>query len=84
MNYELVMLVSRLRKVERLEDLGEVKGLAESMMRKAKNEAILTLMTVAEELGDQEVLDSVDELKRYLKTVLKAGDEKNERKCNRN
>ena len=84
MNYELVMLVSRLRKVERLEDLGEVKGLAESMMRKAKNEAILTLMTVAEELGDQEVLGSVDELKRYLKTVLKAGDEKNERKCNRN
>ena len=44
----------------------------ETLLRQKKNEAILTIMTVAEELGDSEILDSVDKMKEYLQTVLVA------------
>ncbi len=76
MNYELVLLVSRLRAAKTPDDYERIKELAESMIRKAKNESILMLMTVAEELGDQEILDGIDDLKRYLKTVVKATEKK--------
>lgn len=71
MNYDLITLVSKLRHVETLEQLNEVKELAETFMRKEKNTAILTLMAVAEELGDEEILSSVEKLREYLKTVIK-------------
>lgn len=71
MNYDLITLVAKLRTVDSLDQLNDVKALGESMMRKEKNYAILTLMAVAEELGDRELLDSVEKLKEYLKTILK-------------
>lgn len=71
MNYDLITLVSKLRHVESVEDLSSVKDLAESFMRKEKNNAILTLMAVAEELGEEEILDSVDELRSYLEKLVK-------------
>lgn len=70
MNYDLITLVGKLRHVENLEQLNEVKDLAESFMRKEKNSAILTLMAVAEELGSEEILSSVDKLRDYLKSII--------------
>ena len=40
------------------------------MLRQKKNEALLTIMTVAEELGDSEILNSIDKMKDYLQSVL--------------
>ncbi|MBR2373420.1 MAG: hypothetical protein IKA87_04240 [Lentisphaeria bacterium] len=71
MNYDLITLASRLRKVETIEQLAEVKTLAESFMTREKNYALLTLLAVAEEFGDQEVVDSVDRLHKHLNEVLK-------------
>ena len=66
MNYDLLMLASKVRKVETLEQLEEVKKDAEAFMRREKNYAILTLMTVAEEFGEEEVLKNLDKLRIYI------------------
>lgn len=71
MNYDLITLVSKLRSVENPEQLAEVKALGETMLRREKNYALLTLMAVAEECGDAEILGSVDKLREYLGSVLK-------------
>lgn len=71
MDYDMITLVSKLRNVKSMEELSEVRELGESFVRKQKNYAILTLMAVAEELGDAEILNSVDNLKSYLKGILK-------------
>lgn len=71
MDYDMITLVSKLRSVKSMEELSEVRELGESFVRKQKNYAILTLMAVAEELGDAEILNSVDNLKSYLKGILK-------------
>jgi hypothetical protein len=72
MGTELISLMSRLRKVKNMDDVKQVQEYGETLLRQKKNEAILTIMTVAEELGDSEILDSVDKMKEYLQTVLVA------------
>ena len=70
MDTELIFLMSKLRKVQTMEDLKQVKEYGESLLRQKKNEALLTIMTVAEELGDSEILKSIDKMKDYLQSVL--------------
>ena len=72
MGTELISLMSRLRKVKNMDDVKQVQEYGETLLRQKKNEAILTIMTVAEELGNSEILDSVDKMKEYLQTVLVA------------
>lgn len=71
MNYDLLMLVSKLRKVETMEQLAEVKEDADAIMRREKNYAILTLMAVAEEFGEDEVVKNLDKLRTYLSDLGK-------------
>ena len=70
MDTELIFLLSKLRKVQTMEELKQVKEYGESLLRQKKNEALLTIMTVAEELGDSEILKSIDKMKDYLQSVL--------------
>ena len=79
MNYDLITLVSKLRQVETLEQLKEVKELAESFMRREKNFALLTLMAVGEELGEEEIAEPLEKLHRHLRGLeddLKKDDKK--------
>ena len=66
MNYDLLSFASKVRKVENMEQLKELKEQAEALIRREKNFALLTLMTVAEELGEQEVTDSLERLRLLL------------------
>ena len=70
MNYELLMLASQLRKVENLEQLAEMKKTADAIMQREKNYAILTLITVAEELGDEDIIGTIEKLRSHLKNIL--------------
>lgn len=79
MNYDLITLVSKLRQVETLEQLKEVRELAESFMRREKNFALLTLMAVGEELGEEEIAEPLEKLHRHLRSLeedLKSGGKK--------
>ncbi|MBR7138967.1 MAG: hypothetical protein IKD44_05430 [Lentisphaeria bacterium] len=69
MNYDLVVLASKLRRVENPEQLRDVKELAETFLRREKNYALLTLMTVAEELGEKEITDTLDKLRELMKEI---------------
>lgn len=66
MNYDLLSFASKVRKVENMEQLKELKEQAEALIRREKNFALLTLMTVAEELGESEVTDSLERLRLLL------------------
>ena len=66
MNYDLIMLAGKLRQVEKLDQLQEVKDLAETLMRREKNYALLTLMAVAEEFGEKEITETLDKLRSHL------------------
>lgn len=69
MNYDLIALVGKLRQVENLEQLQEVKDLAENYLRREKNYALLTLMAVAEELGEDEISGTLDKLRAHLSNL---------------
>jgi hypothetical protein len=71
MNYDLVVLVSKLRQVKDLEQLQEVKDLAETFLRREKNYALLTLMAVANELGEEEITGTLDKLRSHLSEITK-------------
>ena len=71
MNYDLVVLVSKLRQVKDLEQLQEVKDLAETFLRREKNYALLTLMAVANELGEEEITGTLDKLRSHLSKITK-------------
>ena len=71
MNYDLFVLASKLRKVENLEQLQEIKEFAESLMNREKNYAILTLLAVAEELGEEELIRTLDRLRSHMDNMLK-------------
>ena len=71
MNYDLFILASKLRKVENLEQLQELKGFAETLMNREKNYALLTLMAVADELGEEEILNTLDRFRNHMGNVLK-------------
>ncbi len=73
MNYDLITLVRKLRDVESPEQLNDLKEFGNSLLRKEKNYAILTLMAVAEEFGDEEVLASVEKLREHLGQLLADG-----------
>lgn len=66
MNYDLLSFASKVRKVENMEQLKDLKELAETIIRREKNYALLTLMTVAEELGEKDVTDSLERLRFLL------------------
>jgi hypothetical protein len=70
MNYDLITLVAKLRTVNSPEQLEEVKALGESMVRREKNQAILTLMAIGEELGEEEVLSAVEKSREHLTALL--------------
>ena len=71
MNYDLFVLASKLRRVENLEQLRDVKEFAESLMNREKNYAVLTLMAVAEELGEEELVETLDRLRTHMDNMLK-------------
>ena len=71
MNYDLFILASKLRKVENLEQLKDLKEFAENLMHREKNYALLTLMAVADEFGENEIIDTLDRLRAHLKDVAK-------------
>ena len=43
--------------------------MAETFLRREKNYALLTLMTVAEELGEKEITDTLDKLRELMKEI---------------
>ncbi len=71
MNYDLFVLASKIRKVENMEQLQDLKGFAETLMHREKNYALLTLMAVAEEMGEEEILDTLDRLRAHVSNALK-------------
>ena len=71
MNYDLFVLASKLRKVENLDQLDDLKEFAESLMNREKNYAILTLMAVAEELGGEELIGTLDRLRTHMDNMLR-------------
>lgn len=69
MNEDLLALVKKLRQVDDLESLAEVKELGESFLRKEKRQALLTLLAISEEMGKEEILASVQDLTAFLENV---------------
>ena len=66
MNYDLIVLLSKLRQVENMDQLQEVKEFAETILRREKNYALLTLMAVADEFGETEITGTLDKLRNHL------------------
>ena len=66
MNYDMIVLVNKLRQVENMEQLQEVKEFAETILRREKNYALLTLMAVADEFGETEITGTLEKLRNHL------------------
>jgi len=61
-----LILLNRLKSVESLDDLNDVKKLGGSILRKEKRRALLTLLAIAEEIDNEEIMDSIEKLSSYV------------------
>nr|VFJ69805.1 MAG: hypothetical protein BECKFW1821C_GA0114237_10208 [Candidatus Kentron sp. FW] len=66
MNDDLLILLNRLKSVENLDDLNDVKELGDSILRKEKRRALLTLLAIAEEIDNEEIMESIEKLSGYV------------------
>ena len=73
MDRDLLALVKKIKEVKNLDELNEVKELGESFLRNQKREAILTLLSISEEMGEEEILSSIKDLSGYLESIAKHG-----------
>ncbi len=73
MDQDFLTLIKRLKEVKNLEELNELKELGDTFLRNKKREAILTLLSISEEMGKEEILHSIKDLTGYLDTITKQG-----------
>jgi len=66
MNEDLLTLVKKLRQVDDMESLAELKELGDTFLRKEKRHALLTLLAISEEIGTEEMLSSLKDLTALL------------------
>ena len=71
MDKDLLILIKKIKEVNDLDDLRDVKELGESFLRNQKREAILTLLSISEEMGEKEILDSIEQLSGYLESIVR-------------
>ncbi len=71
MDEDLLMLIKKIKGTSSLDELEEAKEVGNSLLRKQKRMALLTLMAVSEELGKEEILQSIDDLTDYVKAAVK-------------
>ncbi len=74
MDRDLLTLVKKIKEVKNLDELDEIKELGESFLRSKKREAILTLLSISEEMGKEEILNSVKDLSSYLESIADHGE----------
>nr|VFJ63337.1 MAG: hypothetical protein BECKFW1821B_GA0114236_10822 [Candidatus Kentron sp. FW] len=60
-----MILLNRLKSVESLDDLNDVKDLGDSILWKEKRRALLTLLAIAEEIDNEEIMESIEKLSGY-------------------
>lgn len=66
MNDDLLVLINKLRAARNMDEVEEVKELGESFLRRQKRAALLTLLAISEETGDNKILESIAEMASYL------------------
>jgi hypothetical protein len=73
MDNDFLTLIKRIKDVNNLEELKDLKELSENFLRNKKREAILTLLSISEEMGEEEILNSIKDLSGYLDSIVKQG-----------
>ncbi|MGH1339081.1 MAG: hypothetical protein ACRBFS_23390 [Aureispira sp.] len=69
MNKDLLLLIKKIKEVNSLEELQNVQEFSNAILRNQKREAILTLMSISEEMGKDEILNSIQDLSGYLTKI---------------
>nr|VFK22955.1 MAG: hypothetical protein BECKLPF1236B_GA0070989_13346 [Candidatus Kentron sp. LPFa] len=54
------------KSVDGLDDLNDLKELGDSILRKEKRRALLTLLAIAEEIDNEEIMESIEKLSGYV------------------
>lgn len=75
MDNDFLTLIKKIKEVKNLDELSDLKELSDSFLRNKKREAILTLLSISEEMGEEEILTSVKDLTGYLENIAKQGKE---------
>jgi len=75
MDNDFLTLIKRIKEVKNLDELNDLKELSDNFLRNKKREAILTLLSISEEMGEEEILSSIKNLSGYLESITKQGKE---------
>ena len=73
MDNDFLTLIKRIKEVKNLDELDDLKELSENFLRNKKRQAILTLLSISEEMGEEEILSSIKDLSGYLENIAKQG-----------
>ena len=71
MDNDFLTLIKRIKEVQNLDELRDLKELSDNFLRNKKREAILTLLSISEEMGEDEILNSIKDLSGYLESIAK-------------
>ena len=76
MDDDSLALIKKIKAINSLEELEEAKELGDSFLRKQKRMALLTLLAISEELGKEEILESIRDLAGYVNATIEKEDKK--------
>ncbi|WP_298514209.1 hypothetical protein [uncultured Kordia sp.] len=73
MDKDLLHLIKEIKGAENIDQLQNIKELSSAILRNKKREAMMTILEISEEMGKEEILNSIKDLSAYLESITDQG-----------
>ncbi|WP_298422567.1 hypothetical protein [uncultured Kordia sp.] len=74
MDKDLLHLIKEIKGVKSIDQLENIKELSNAILRNKKREAMMTILAISEEMGKEEILNSIKDLSGYLESIVDKGE----------
>jgi len=74
MDKDLLHLIKEIKGVTSVDQLQNIKELSNAILRNKKREAMMTILAISEEMGKEEIINSIKDLSGYLESIVDQGE----------
>ncbi len=74
MDKDLLHLIKEIKGVKSIDQLENIKELSNAILRNKKREAMMAILAISEEMGKEEILNSIKDLSGYLESIVDKGE----------
>lgn len=73
MDKDLLHLIKEIKGVQSIDQLENIKELSNAILRTKKRDAMMTILAISEEMGKEEIINSIKDLSGYLESIVDKG-----------